>query len=54
MISQDPGGGAAVASTSHRSISVYTYTVLRSERTAMTYQLFPDKCFWLNVASRRQ
>lgn len=24
MISQDPGGGAAVAPTSHRSISVYT------------------------------
>lgn len=26
MISQDPGGGAAVAPTSHQSISVYTHT----------------------------
>lgn len=52
MISQDPGGGAAVAPTSHRPISVHT--VLGTKRISVSYPLFPGNFFWLNVAPRRQ
>lgn len=36
------------------SLYTHTYTQFREERSSASYQLFPDECFWLNVASRRQ